>query len=95
MRSDRCISSLYAGRHTPPERVIEILMDAVRIRRAVETELRRYGISFALWRVLHATDNLIGESNNAVSQQAISLAIELSREPRKAVRLSARKAVRP
>jgi len=62
-----------------PRAVIEILMQAARVRRAVEAELRQHRISFALWWVLYVTDSLVRDSQDAVSQQAIALATELSR----------------
>jgi DNA-binding MarR family transcriptional regulator len=59
--------------------IVDLLMQAARVRRAVEAELRAHGISFALWWALSVTDSLVRESHDAVSQQAVALATELSR----------------
>lgn len=62
-----------------PDAVITILLRAARVRRAVEAELRPYGISFALWRVLYATRQLGQQAHDAVSQQEIALATDLDK----------------
>jgi DNA-binding MarR family transcriptional regulator len=59
--------------------IVDFLMEAARMRRAVQAELRGHGISFALWWALSVTDALVRESRDAVSQQAIALATDLSR----------------
>ena len=62
-----------------PDAVIDIVMRAARVRRAVEAELRPHGISFALWWVLYVTDWLSQQAQDAVSQQEIVLATELDK----------------
>jgi DNA-binding MarR family transcriptional regulator len=44
---------------------------AVQFRRKVERALRRKGLTFAQWRVLHAAQRLVLETNDAVSQRKI------------------------
>ncbi len=41
---------------TTQQTVIEMFIEATRVRRALETELHLHGISFALWWVLYVTD---------------------------------------
>ncbi|MEO8905100.1 MAG: MarR family transcriptional regulator [Polyangiaceae bacterium] len=62
-----------------PDAVIDIVMRAARVRRAVEADLRPHGISFALWWVLYVTDWLSRQAQDAVSQQEIVLATELDK----------------
>ena len=54
---------------------------ALSFRRAAEAELRAHDTSFALWWVLHTTDQLIREldDDHAVSQQAVCLRTELGK----------------
>ncbi len=59
--------------------VIALMMQAGRVRRAVEAELRPHGISFALWWVLYVTHRLQREAADAVPQHAIVLATELGK----------------
>ncbi len=52
---------------------------AMRWRRTVETELARVHLTFAQWLVLDATDELITESDDAVSQAEVSVRTDLDK----------------
>ena len=56
-------------------------MNAMRVRRAVEAELRVHDLSFPLWWVLHTTHRLIHalDDDHAVSQRAVSQRTELDK----------------
>lgn len=51
--------------------------DAMRWRRVVEHELAQIRLTFTQWLVLDATETLISESGDAVSQMAVAAHIEL------------------
>lgn len=55
----------------------ERYLAAWRWRRAVEAELRSLGLTFTQWLVLEATDELVRETRDAVSQTSVALRTEL------------------
>jgi DNA-binding MarR family transcriptional regulator len=54
-------------------------LQAVRWRRAVESELSEIGLTFTQWLVLDATQELSEESGDAVNQSEVARRLELDR----------------
>lgn len=52
--------------------LIALWMHANRVRQRAEAVLRAYDLSFPLWWVLYATEQLIRETSDAISQRAVS-----------------------
>jgi len=63
------------------EELIRIWMNAMRVRRVIEAELRVHDLAFALCWVLHTTHRLIHalDDDHAVSQRAVSQRTELDK----------------
>lgn len=56
--------------------IVGVWLNAVRFRRLVSRVLRRYGLTFSQWRVLHAAERLIREVDEPVSQLAIARRVD-------------------
>lgn len=59
--------------------LIALWMRATRARQRAEATLRAHDLSFPLWWVLYVTDELIRETSDAVSQQAVCLRTRLDK----------------
>ena len=68
----RLESSEEAKARAGARALIALWMEATRARQRTERTLSPYGLSFPLWWVLYATDELIRETSDAVGQRAVS-----------------------
>ncbi len=78
MRQERPLrlSPLVKTRHAEAR---EAYLAAWRWRRGLEAELRPLGLTFTQWFVLEATDELVRDNGDAVSQSAVAGRAELDR----------------
>jgi DNA-binding MarR family transcriptional regulator len=71
-------------RETSADEALLLWLRAARFRRAAERAVRRHGLTFSQWRVLHGLRRVVG-SGDAVSQQTIGRYIEMDENTLSAV----------